>query len=128
MANCRSGREGFPSTSAFDVSGAGNAMAANAATFVEACARAAAAWQQGCVRFVNARLKADAQAAAATAACKQPQDFLKLQSDWASGALQDYTSEWGRVMGIATAFASDAAEVPTGAAAAGEKSAGQSRQ
>lgn len=115
--------QGIAAMLPFSVLGGDKGLAANAGTFLDACAKAGMAWQQGCARFIAARLEADVQAAAAVAACKTPQELLKLQGDWVAGALNDYTSEVGRMMEVATDFASNASD----ASAAGADTPSETR-
>jgi hypothetical protein len=70
-----------------------NPMAAAFGQAGEACFKACVDWQQEVARFVAARLAADQRAQESLAACTTFTDVLKVQQEWASAAVKEYTEE-----------------------------------
>ncbi len=63
----------------------------------------AEAWQQimqECVRFLTRRLEKDFAAQQSFLACKSPLDVVRLQTEFCQTALEDYTEEASRMVGI----------------------------
>jgi hypothetical protein len=81
---------------------ANNPMAAAFSQAGEACFRACVDWQQEVARFVGARLAADKRAQESLAVCSTFTDVLKVQQEWASAAVKEYTEEATRLAEIAS--------------------------
>jgi Phasin protein len=67
----------------------------------ESCGQAYLAWQEEVLRFASARIQRDSELGQALAKSRNWQDAAKLQQEWASSAVHDYTEETTRLLEIA---------------------------
>ncbi len=65
------------------------------------------AWQEEVFRFASARLQRDTELGQALVNTRNWADAAKLQQEWASSTIRDYTSEATRLLEIATQAQSD---------------------
>lgn len=68
----------------------------------ESCGRACLAWHEEVLRFAATRLQRDSELGQALANTRNWADAAKLQQEWATSALRDYTNETTRLLEIAT--------------------------
>jgi hypothetical protein len=82
------------------------------------------AWQEEMVRFTAARMRRDAELGQALVSARNWADAVKLQQEWASSVIRDYTQEATRLLDIASNIGT---EIRQGAEEIGEAGANAAR-
>jgi hypothetical protein len=65
------------------------------------------AWQEEMMRFTAARMRRDAELGQALVSARNWADAVKLQQEWASSVIHDYTQEAKRLLEIASSVGSE---------------------